>query len=174
MKRWLEIGLVVLVVVLTAWLSTRELEATPPEEDPGVEMIWTVERGSFWYRKFELKIRGDETGAAWTAQLSPERTKALYNSRGTLTVQEWQQFLAGLRKAGGWSWGEFPLRDEPLPTDHPHYSLTLVGPKARTDSRVYGLPTDDHARVAEYIEGRLSGKILRDLEGQWEASNAQK
>ncbi len=188
MKRWLELVLVLVVIGLFAWFelgdgpgptpagvdvrSHREVEVA---EDPNVEMLWTVEPTYFWYRKFELRVIGDETGARWTAELvprgsvlGPTEPEPTLSSEGSMDVKEWGRFLQGLRRVGGWGWADLGLGEEPMPTDMPYYTLTLTkrGDSAK-GQRFYGLPTGDHQGIALYVDQHLAGAIRGKLEQQW-------
>ena len=192
-KRWLEFAIVVaLVAVVVGWgpvchnhsgqpseknhEPTSEEPATPggstaqvaPDLEPsaqGIEIIWTVEPTFFWYREFQVALKTDGEGARWQAHLIPNgELEKEVRSEGTLAPKEWRDFLKGFEEVDGWSWADLGKEGRSVPTDCPYYTLTTRCNGQEKKARVYFLPTEQHERIANYIEKTLADRILTDLE----------
>lgn len=154
-------------VAVSTWVQwdSRRAQRTPiAQVDLETTIQWTVEPTLFWYRHFQVTIRGNESGAKWTASLDEG-----FTTEGAFTKEEWSHFLDGFRGVHGNDWHLWATTG-PLASDQANFTLSVEHGGTRTEASVYGLPSNQHAAVAQFFDGKLVSRIMADFRAQNDAA----
>lgn len=165
MKKREFVFLIAIVAVLTGvtnyWsLPSEEIRTEVSQENLSLprepaKLLWKVQPTYYHYREFSIEVSKTEGGAAWSASLVASSEEQPCRLEGRLSSEEWNQFLSGFQKAGGWQWRELGPGEEPQPTDQPYYTLDIPDWGSQ---RVYGLPTERHVEFANFMDRGFVGR----------------